>query len=98
MATLGEDISMFSELLVMGGSVVGDWIGGVVEDLGPFISPKSRGFSVSSVKLAFCFLFGKHMANSEGGELVTRHLYVELNPTTIAGESRLPEFSWVQVG
>ena len=59
-ATFGVDISTLSAWLVMGGNE-GDWIGAVVEDMGPFVGfPLSR-FSVSSVKLAFCFLFGKHM-------------------------------------
>ena len=30
--------------------------------------------------------------------LVTRHLYVELKPTIVAGECRLLKFSWVLVG
>lgn len=61
-ATFG--ISMFSALLVIGGIVGRGWIGEVVEELGPFVLSMSR-FPVSSVKLFFCLLFGKHMAKSE---------------------------------
>lgn len=89
-ATFGEDISVFEELLVIGGIV-----GGIRGVVGPFVVFPSSRFSVTSVKFAFCFLFGKHMSKSERGELV---LYVELKPTIIAGESRLPKFSWVLVG
>jgi hypothetical protein len=64
MATFGVDIS--SGLLDIGGIVGGDWIGGVITVVGPFIISESR-FTESSVKLAFCFLFGKHMAESGGG-------------------------------
>ena len=65
-ATFGEDISMFEDLSVMGGIVGGFWLRGVVTVVGAFVAfPLSR-FSVTSVKFAFCFLFGKHMAKSEG--------------------------------
>ena len=64
-ATFGDDISRFGRLLVIGGIDGEDWTGGVVGDLGPFVGfPLSR-FSVSSVKLDFCFLFGKHMGKEE---------------------------------
>ena len=70
MATFGEDISMFRRLLVVGDIVEGDWIGGVVVELRPFVVSCLSRFSISS----FFLLFGKHMAKR--GELV-RHLYVE---------------------
>ena len=70
MATFGVlvDISRFGGLSVIGGIVGGDWIGDVVEELRPFVVfplVSTLSFPVSSVKLAFCFLFGKHIAKSE---------------------------------
>lgn len=62
MATFGLDISMLRELLVIGG-IVGDWIGGVFGELGPFVSFSWSRFSMS----AFCLLFGKHMGISKRG-------------------------------
>lgn len=69
MATFGVDISRFTDSLVIGGIVGGDWVGGVVEELRSFVGFSVSRFSVSSVKLAFCFLFGKHMAKSERGRI-----------------------------
>ena len=57
--------------MVIGGFVGGGWVGGVVEELGPFVDFSASRFSVSSsVKLPLCLLFGKqfkHMAISERG-------------------------------
>lgn len=69
-ATFGLDISSFTTLLVIGGIVGGGWVGGVVEELGPFVDISVSRFSVLSVKFAFCFLVEKqfkHMAISERG-------------------------------
>ena len=64
-ATFGEDISRFRDLSVIGGIVGGDWsLGGVLR---PFVDFSVSRFSVSSVKLSFCFLLGKHMGRWKQG-------------------------------